>query len=260
MSGDFFQFGKSHGVEIPVKQAPAITIEKAVAPKIISRINAKTPQGVILGLNHKFIHEAKVRPERIYTVRELEIMFGEVVRVLNLMNKQVEKEFDEWDKKLPLLDKTLNEETKREILERMHKGLRCPACNQFVKRYKTKLNSGMAICLIHLFKMNAEERFEGGFVHINQILKERGINPTNLSIHKLRAWDLVQPKTLNKDEEKNQGFWKITEKGKLFVLGKAKVPRHFYSYNREILGYSDEETDIKTALGDKFDYEELMRS
>jgi hypothetical protein len=105
--------------------------------------------------------------------------------------------------------------------------------------------------------------FVDGYFHVNDILKRRRINPTNLEFHKLRHWGFIEAKIENKDvfyEDKDvkQGIWRLTEKGKAFVEGKIQVEKHVFIHNKKLLGYSEERTGIKDALGDKFYYTELM--
>lgn len=61
-------------------------------------------------------------------------------------------------------------------------------------------------------------------------------------------------------KKKASGFWRITDKGKQFADGIIKVQSRILVYNNTFQGFSDksELIGIKEALGNKFDYSELM--
>jgi hypothetical protein len=44
----------------------------------------------------------------------------------------------------------------------------------------------------------------------------------------------------------------------MFVKHGREKPKNVFLYNNKIQGFSEETTTIKQALGDKFDFEELM--
>ena len=70
----------------------------------------------------------------------------------------------------------------------------------------------------------------------------------------MRFWGFIEAKT------ERAGWWRISEKGKLFVEGKISVPRHVLIYNQVCIGFDEgDKTDIFSALNDKFSYQELMR-
>ena len=69
----------------------------------------------------------------------------------------------------------------------------------------------------------------------------------------LKHWGFVEPCP------KKLGLWRPTQNGIDFANGAIYAPRYTYLYNDTILANSDESTNIKEALGDKFDYNELMQ-
>ena len=74
----------------------------------------------------------------------------------------------------------------------------------------------------------------------------------------LRLWGLVEPKKERTEEENASGYWKLTPKGRAFVRGEGTAPKHVYMFNRQKVDASDETTTIREALGNSFDYAELM--
>ena len=53
-------------------------------------------------------------------------------------------------------------------------------------------------------------------------------------------------------------MWRVTSLGKRFVLGEVTVPGRAEVYNGMCLRTYGPEVSIVTALGDKFNYAELM--
>jgi hypothetical protein len=62
-----------------------------------------------------------------------------------------------------------------------------------------------------------------------------------------------------KRSERDFRLYRLTEKGASFIRGDIRVPKYVTEYNSEILEFSEETTDIKEALGDHFNYYELMK-
>lgn len=145
-------------------------------------------------------------------------------------------------------------EGKQFLRENYGKGCVCPCCNQFVKLYKRKLNTSMAHTLIRLFRKGEE------YYHITDILGVKYGVGTGSELSKLVHWELVSE--LEKDPKdtrtRTSGFWKITEKGKKFVQNELKVPMYILLYNSQLRGFTGREIDIFEALGNKFNYRELM--
>ena len=76
---------------------------------------------------------------------------------------------------------------------------------------------------------------------------------------KLKFWKLLERQIGERDDgSARNGYWKITQKGYDFISGKAKIPKFINLYNQKFYGYAGELIDIKEALGNKFNYSELM--
>jgi hypothetical protein len=155
------------------------------------------------------------------------------------------------------------EEAKQFIRDNCEKkGVSCPVCNQLVKIYNRKFNSGMARILIEIFRYDAESKPENGYFHIHRVMTARRLNATNMEYSKLKYWGFIESKKESAlPEKKSTGFWRITEKGKSFVQNKIMVYSHIVlDQNGRFLGYNGEYIDIRSALGQKFNYSELMYS
>lgn len=142
---------------------------------------------------------------------------------------------------------TTLDEAKRwtETERRKKEGCRCPCCGLYNKVYRRKLNSGMAYFLIKLCRMVKDE---DGWVVVKWGRTVTG------DYSKLRYWGIIEQK------KGKSNTWRVTPKGSLFVLGCLDVPRYAFIFDSQCLGFSKEQTSIHDALGDKFDYTELMYS
>lgn len=141
-------------------------------------------------------------------------------------------------------------EAKDFLNENYKEGCICPCCNQTVKLYKRKLNSGMARVLIAMYKKG------GSFFHVKDYLREYNIKNTH-DWTLLKYWGLIEPMDNHKGGQE-LGYWSITEKGKQFCKGELKLQKHVLIITNKMIGFSSEDTDIVESLGNHFDYNELM--
>lgn len=145
--------------------------------------------------------------------------------------------------------KALREVLRAELAE----GTDCPGCGAFAKRYNRKLNSSIARWLIELVRRSPSGQWVKGSV-VTDALNNLGKDATTL----LPDWGLIEGCSVC---ERESGLWRPTPLGRDFVMGIAEVPRTIYTYNRECLGHDERKgkVGIREALGDKFDYDELMK-
>lgn len=129
----------------------------------------------------------------------------------------------------------------------------CPLCTQFAKVYKRSINSSMARDLIMMYRDSGKDWCHLPTVRAKQ--KSRG----NREESKLRYWGLVRedPEAIREDGGR-AGWWQVTDKGELWVQGKIRVPKYALVYDSRCLGLKGEPVDIQTALGRRFNLEELM--
>lgn len=133
------------------------------------------------------------------------------------------------------------------------KGFICPCCGSFVKRYKRKLNSNMALVLIHLYRAGIKD-----FIHVEQFMSYKNL-PRSGDFHKLVHWGLLDKKIAKRDDGSNRnGYYKLNDRSIEFVLGRYKCQEKAIIYNGKLEGFEGELITIKDALGDKFNYNELM--
>lgn len=136
-------------------------------------------------------------------------------------------------------------------------GPKCPCCGQDCKLYERKLNSGMARALISLYHACARGDV-GAFHHFYEVKNRAGVKGNDYGF--LKWWKLVEkaPRDPEDTKRRTNGLWRITELGRDFVEGRKSMPRHALCFDDTFYGFTQEVTDIGTALGDDFDYQELM--
>lgn len=129
-------------------------------------------------------------------------------------------------------------------------GINCPCCGRFAKVYRRKINASMARALILLHHAD-------GWVHLFSYLTERGCQHSDAAL--LRHWGFIEARGDERaDGNPHSGVYRITLEGTDFAYGNTAAPRYVLLYNDTVQGFSDEETDVWEALGDKFNYRELM--
>lgn len=132
------------------------------------------------------------------------------------------------------------------------KGAKCPVCAQVARVYPRTLNSGMAHSLIIMYRL---ERL--GWVHLPTQLPARSREEG-----KLAYWDLIEEATEERRPDGGRaGYWRVTPKGERFLRGEITVPQRLFVYDDQVLGHdrkADQHWTIRKALGERFDYDELM--
>jgi len=133
------------------------------------------------------------------------------------------------------------------------KAVKCPACDQVVKTYPRQIYKANARALISMYRFNMAN--PGRYFRY----KDLDIDIGGSDLSKLRFWDLIERKPHIEDDKKFSGYWRITELGISFCLGRATVKRYCHVYNNTACKFSGEDRSIHDALKDsKFSYAELM--
>ena len=151
--------------------------------------------------------------------------------------------------------KTL-EEAKKFLRDNWEKGTTCPCCKQIVKQYRRKMHSAMGVMLIQFYRLSngADE-----WVHVSELYQKGNKTTTSADYAYLRYWNLLEKKPEDKDQDKkSNGYWRITQRGRQFVMGNRKELSHILLYNGGFYGLAGELVNITDVLGDKFSYKELM--
>lgn len=144
-------------------------------------------------------------------------------------------------------------------------GVTCPCCDRYMKLYKRSYSSGMAVFMLGLYRLTKKISFMGTeeYFHYVDVLKHLGINSGG-DYAKNVFWGLIEPKADDKEEledlgTKSSGMFKITDIGIDFVLSKIKIPKKVHLLLNEVEGFDQEKIGIEDALGNKFDYFDLMK-
>ena len=129
----------------------------------------------------------------------------------------------------------------------------CPCCDQLVKVYRFPINSSMVKDLMSL----ASKADVGVYMH-----KVDFCRSTNQGGHfsKWSDWGLVTQMPNDNPAKKTSGMYALTQKGRDFVDNKLRVPKYILTYNAQVLGFDGDEITIEEALGNHFNYSELMRN
>jgi hypothetical protein len=156
---------------------------------------------------------------------------------------------------------------KKWVIENRGTGVNCPCCDQFVKIYRRKVTSSMAMVLVamyHQFKTMPPTVFLDVPDWMSKTVAHRYPAATRGGDYaKLRYWGLIetQPGMLRPDGSGRTGLWRITDYGNKFVRREATIWCAAYTCNDSFLGYDTSKAIyIESCLGKKFDYSELMES
>jgi len=141
------------------------------------------------------------------------------------------------------------------FLESLKKGWKgdCPCCGRWAQIYRRTIHAAAAIQLMRLYMLGG---YDGLFVHASRLIPAGQSGSGDLS--KAKYWDLIREKPHDKGAKKSSGYWSLTTKGVGFVTKTLMVPQYAYVFDDRVLALSPELMDIKSALGQKFDYEEIM--
>lgn len=137
----------------------------------------------------------------------------------------------------------------------------CPCCDQLARLRRYKLDSGIAYALTQFYVLGGPHHRD--WVHYADVTRIAG-NTMKFSLAKF--WGLLErsgEKMLTGQRspagrKNSRGEWRLPDMGCAFVEGKITVPASILVYNDTCYGMSDEQVTIHQALGDKFDYDELM--
>lgn len=141
-------------------------------------------------------------------------------------------------------------DAKEWLRERLDEGAHCPLCTQMAKVYRRKLNTSMAAALIQFWRVHG---------------RDWGHAPTTGTIARLggdwaqlRMWGLTEELTEPREDGGRAGWWRLTELGVQFVANQFTVPKYVRLYDGRLMGHAGDQVTIVDALGDRFDYSELM--
>jgi hypothetical protein len=113
----------------------------------------------------------------------------------------------------------------------------------------------MVETLVLIYRYTNEMEPPEGWVHVSNVLaRTYGLAATNREYTKFKHWGFLQAHA----PVSSDGLWRITEDGRQFVCGQLKTTRALTILHDTVIAVSADLTDIWQALGEKFDYDELM--
>jgi hypothetical protein len=135
---------------------------------------------------------------------------------------------------------------------------RCPCCGGATKLYRRKFNSGMARCIIALWRYTP--KLSPKWLRL-AALEPRLVAQVQGDLSKLALWGLAESRPENGTAKRDSGQWRITALGSRFATRLTTIPSHVFlrSPGNNITGWEDTHCDVIAALGKHFDYAKLMR-
>lgn len=127
-------------------------------------------------------------------------------------------------------------------------GGECPCCSQNVKVYRRKITASMARVLIDMHRDHGT-----AWVHLPSI---RSAGQDEVLT---RHWALIaRDADRRPDGSTRTGWWRLTPEGVAWVTGQTTVPKYAVIYDNRCLELEGDPVTIHDALGDRFDYADLM--
>lgn len=148
-------------------------------------------------------------------------------------------------------------DARTQVEQRAHSkgGGHCPCCGQLVKVYTRRLNSALAQFLVWIVRSYEDTP---RWIHIREfpmIQNRRGGG----DFAKLTFWSLLEQKPNDDDPTKRtSGLWKPLQLANDFVYKRTRLPEYVQLYDNHVQGFAAKTIDIEMALGQQFDYAELM--
>lgn len=133
------------------------------------------------------------------------------------------------------------------------KGFKCVHCGSFVKEYCRSFNANMCLALIMMYKQKMNT-----FIKVEDELIKGGYKRCG-DFSYCRFYGFIEPlKEKRADGSARNGYYRLTAIGRLFVEGKVLAFEKFKILHNTFTGFEGKEIDIRTALGIKFNYDDLM--
>jgi hypothetical protein len=136
----------------------------------------------------------------------------------------------------------------RERHKKAEKAWTCECCGTKLKIYEHKLDAGKVAALTKIYRASKKR-----WVKVPELVR-RGVCRTDLGYGKLDLWGLTE-RHPTKD-----GYWRVTELGRSFLRGEAKVPRRaiILTPQKRLQHLEGEMIDVHEALAGKYDLDELL--
>lgn len=114
----------------------------------------------------------------------------------------------------------------------------CPHCAALMVEYRHNLNRGLAEALTTAWERNGLKPFNPA--HIPWLTHNQLAN-----WQKLRYWQLIQ----QEGDKAKGGLWSVTDLGRLWIMGRARVPKLVWTYRSEPVDHPDGVTPAPSLVG-----------
>ena len=159
-------------------------------------------------------------------------------------------EGEERLQRLASTDDVTLREAKSWLRDVWEKPTACPCCG--LKVYLTPKSFTGKFCRILLQFYRKDQDAPGSYWHYHTDIEgPMDIRGTAYSF--LAFWDVIEPSPTE------MGFWRITELGREFLLGRTSIPKYAMTFNRHRIRYQGAQVTISECWPKKFDYDLLVR-
>jgi uncharacterized protein YjaZ len=132
-----------------------------------------------------------------------------------------------------------------------------PCCGRHAQIYRRRIHHALASQLIELFRLTAAA--PESYVHASRLIQKGATGSSDLCI--AIFWGLVEKMPVENSGRKATGYWRLTDKGRIFVRGETSIEAVALVFDNSFHGFdSDEKCTISDCLGYAFSYDRLMES
>lgn len=129
---------------------------------------------------------------------------------------------------------------------------RCRACGRHAQVYNRSIHFTTAWQLIRLYRLGGAY----GFIHASRLIPPGQTGTGDLG--KAKYFGLIEQKGHDEGKKKHSGYWKLTERGVLFVRGNIPIEEFVGIFDDKVISKATKLVNIQDCLGKKFDYQKLM--
>lgn len=144
-------------------------------------------------------------------------------------------------------------ELKEWLSVRLEEGITCPCCGQHAQTYKRRISKAMVSTMGHMLTAQttpgyeAREKSDGRvWVHLSKIPQQSRDTAT------CAYFGLIQEAT------HHRGLWRVTEEGRLFLIGVGRVFKYAHVFNGRVLTLSGPQLSVY-EVAPRFDLVELTK-
>jgi hypothetical protein len=130
----------------------------------------------------------------------------------------------------------------------------CPTCGRHAQIYRRKFHASIARQLIRLYWLGGTAHY----IHASKLILPEVSGAGDFS--KAKYWGLIYQQINTDPDTKCNGMWMLSAEGVAFVRGQHRIAREVFVFDDEVQGMSAETITIAEALGDRFNYHELMEA